>query len=46
VATFDYATCHNPKSSKMNNHNGQWISIFPKKIMKNPHSEEKDIKMK
>jgi len=30
VATFDYATCHNPRPSKTNNHNGQWMSIFQK----------------
>jgi len=30
MAAFDYATCHNLRPSKMNNHNGQWISIFQK----------------
>jgi hypothetical protein len=30
VETFDYAMYHNPKPSKMNNHNGWWISIFQK----------------
>jgi len=27
---FDYATPHNPRPSKMNNHNGLWISTFEK----------------
>jgi hypothetical protein len=30
MAAFDYATCHNPRPFKMNNHNGRWISIFQK----------------
>ncbi len=38
MATFDYATCHNLRPSKMNNHNGQWISILFFKSPKNPHS--------
>jgi hypothetical protein len=36
MGTFDCATCHNLKPSKMNNHNGRWISIFlknPQKIL-------------
>ncbi len=37
VATFAYATCHNPRPSKKNNHNGQWILIFQKNH-ENPHS--------
>ncbi len=28
MATFDYATCHNLRQYKMNNHNGWWRSIF------------------
>jgi len=32
METFDYAMCHSTKPYKMNNHNGQWISIFQKWI--------------
>ncbi len=28
MATFDCATCHNPRPFKTNNHSEQWISIF------------------
>jgi pyruvate-formate lyase-activating enzyme len=30
MATFDCATCHNPRLSKTNNHSGWYISIFQK----------------
>jgi hypothetical protein len=39
VATYDCATYYNLRPSKMNNHNGWWISISFLKSPKNPHSD-------